>query len=101
VFWPHGAGFWAALASSYVLPPEEEKQWEKKEKRGSFGMAKQINQTLFTLICHEQKKALTIGMSIIIQKTVQLPKVELKQWHTSKFPNFKMQNVSGMCCDLD
>jgi hypothetical protein len=39
-------------------------------------------------------------MSIIIQKTVQLPKVELKQWHTSKFPNFKMQNVSGMCCDM-
>jgi len=34
VFWPHGAGFWAAL---------------------------------------------TIGISLIIQKTVQMPKVELKQ----------------------
>ena len=73
VFWPHGAGFWAALASSYVLPPEEEKQWEKKEKRGSFRITKQINHSVHPHMTQTKKK-ITIGMNIIIPTTVQMPK---------------------------
>lgn len=101
MFWPHGAAFCEALTFLYVLPPdEEEKQQEKKEKTGSFGMVKQINQTAFALIWHEPKKFFTIYVSIIIQKTVQMSELELKQWHTPEFPNFKMQNGSCMCCKL-
>jgi len=39
VFWPHGAGFWAALASSYVLLRSRQKKrssGRRKKREGHF-----------------------------------------------------------------